>query len=322
MVQRVLIGEAHGAVRLMHGFGNNAGRLPHPRLGGGDLQFEPWASKGVDGGVSRPAGRSRLRRGNRQHVLNGLKLGERAAKLLPLLNIADAHLQNPLQGAGGKRNAGKRHESKGRLPASQRARGLHLNLIPGLAGQVGSRRHPAGRSHQQFAVRRQADDALGGAAPRRVAHQPDRLRGGRRARRPAACGHLRRLPKAEDVEAVAPLRGPAVHQQGFRQRQGDGEAPGHPQHPKGVAELHAAVRKRHEVEAVVAERAPQPGGKLAGLGGVQVRLGAGVLKDARRRVEQHFAHHRSPRPRAMTPRRISRAPPRKVKEGESSRVSA
>ena len=67
-------------------------------------------------------------------MLNGLKLGERAAKLLPLLNIADAHLQNPLQGAGGERNAGKRQKSKGRLPASQRPCGLHLNLIPGLAG--------------------------------------------------------------------------------------------------------------------------------------------------------------------------------------------
>ena len=35
-------------MHLMHGFGNNAGRLPHPRLGGGDLEFEPWILKGVD----------------------------------------------------------------------------------------------------------------------------------------------------------------------------------------------------------------------------------------------------------------------------------
>src|SRR5205814_4139047 len=84
----------------------------------------------------------------------------------------------------------------------------------------------------------------------------------------------------------------------------------------GAAGLFGDERQR---ETALLERAPELVGPRALLGGLDQLLGGQVGEEARDGVGEQRAEiaraHRSPRPRAMMPRRISRVPPRSENDG-------
>ena len=110
-------------------------------------------------------------------------------------------------------------------------------------------------------------------------------------------------------------------QQGFRegQRRSVISAAAQREHRILVVQPGAArvLRQCGPVEADLLQRPPQGGRPLARFGGFAQRLRAMLVEDPVDGFQQIVAHvaHRSPSPRAIMPRNISRVPPRMVNPG-------
>ena len=90
-----------------------------------------------------------------------------------------------------------------------------------------------------------------------------------------------------------------------------------------IREIESGIGTGQFSEPVFLENLPKRCGKFAGLSKIQQWFVTVIRKDSFGAVDEYLlgAHQRNPNPRAITPRRISRVPPRMVNAGESSSVS-
>src|SRR5438132_13391878 len=96
-VQRVLVGEADGAVRLVRDAGADAGRLAHAHLGHGDLEARVVALGGAEGRLRGDAGGGDVAREDREVLLDRLEVADGLAELLALGGVAPGLRQARLQ---------------------------------------------------------------------------------------------------------------------------------------------------------------------------------------------------------------------------------
>ncbi len=122
-VERVLVGEADGAVDLMRDAGADAGRLAGADLGHGHVE------RGIAGvrGRERALGGDARRRGvageHGQLMLDGLEASDGPPELPPLRRVAHRLLHQALERAGHLRRADERAMEHDRLDAGARGRG-------------------------------------------------------------------------------------------------------------------------------------------------------------------------------------------------------
>src|SRR5687767_4750857 len=98
-VQRVLVGEADGAVRLVRDAGPDAGRLARPDLGGGDLEVRLAAVGGAERLLGGDARGRHVAGQDGEVVLDRLEVADGPAELLALGGVADRLLEQRLQRA-------------------------------------------------------------------------------------------------------------------------------------------------------------------------------------------------------------------------------
>src|SRR5258708_1235642 len=89
MMQRMLPGEADGAVDLMGNPGAGIDRLVGPELAGSDLEPGPPPRRGLPGGTGRTGNGRRFPCENRELLLNRLKVTDRPSELAAVLGVLD-----------------------------------------------------------------------------------------------------------------------------------------------------------------------------------------------------------------------------------------
>ncbi len=329
-MQRVLAGEAHGAVDLVGDRGGERRRFADPRLGAGDLERGVAGLGGGDGGIGGGAGGGGIGGEGRDLLLHRLELADGAAELHALAGIAHGEVEHLLQRARHRRDPRQRPAAPQRIEidpwpgatscsaasvtSSKRSssRGSPARLRPSVIAAA-SRRHA--RDERLAVLRGQHRERAAIARPRhetRVAVEPPAAaRSGERSASPGTTGATvsgpggTAMPLSDSSHAAISVSasGTATAWRPAARRIAMASPRSAPAPPCSSA-----------TEAVVR---PASSSRAHSAAGKTPRSAAATAHDARGGVGEERAHvaHRRPSPLATMPRNISRVPPRMVKAG-------
>ena len=111
-----------------------------------------------------------------------------------------------------------------------------------------------------------------------------------------------------------------IGNQNLRQRQRYGVSSGDLQQPEEIPAIGTGTGAADEMQACLPNDVPECVRKLAALRRIQNPSINVIREYSLGRVRNQAVHQRNPSPRAITPRRISRVPPRSVNDGECNNV--
>ena len=291
-MQRVLVGEADGAVRLVRDAGADAGRLADAHLGHGDLEARVVALGGAEGRLRGDAGGGDVAREHREALLDRLKVADGLAELLALGGIPHGlrqariertgHLgrarHRSIQIDGVRRNVRRPKRDHARIPEDQRVARLEGEVPLFLDRGGAARDQRDGEPPVQLA---DGDDVLRVAAPRHPRGAPADGDGAGAARERQAlvrmhgCERHRSEGHREPGPRQQPARDDRLRQRHRRLMPAGGSNDDVGVEP-GAAGAAGVLGDERQREAALFQRAPELVGPGALLGGFDQLLGGEV----------------------------------------------